>query len=282
MELRIAARKKEKNMAIRLLFLSFWIVLILFSCKKQGSGSSTQANPINKRLSEGLIAYYPFNNNTNDESGNDYNLAVKDAVPTSNRFGEPFKAYNFNGRNAFMLIPKLLKANNLRQVTISVWVKTEQLANESILSFLPQEQISCSYFLGFDNSIGTYRTLHKMVTTVSPNNCTASIISDSITNPFNKWNHLVLVQKYNSENTAFPRNDYFQYFNGDKLKVSSTTIGSNPIAISFNRGGTIGCNNNSGNNNFNFDFFKGSIDDIRIFNRALSDDEIWQLFDLHE
>jgi len=43
------------------------------------------------------------------------------------------------------------------------------------------------------------------------------MIIDQITNPFNKWTHLVLVQRYNSENTALPRNDYFQYF--EKLKV---------------------------------------------------------------
>jgi hypothetical protein len=275
-------------MTIRLSFSGFCLLLFLFSCQKNSnppantSNSVENNNPVNNRLSAGLIAYYPFNNNANDESGNNYNLTVKDAALTSNRFGEPSKAYSFNGTNAFMTIPKLLKADTLRQVTISVWVKTEQLANECILSFLPQEQISCSYLLGFDNSSSTYRTLHKMVTTASPYNCTTSMISDAITNPFNKWTHLVLVQKYYSENIALHRNDYFQYFNGNKLKVSSTTIGSNPMATSFSRGGTIGCNNNSGNNNFNFNFFKGSIDDVRIYDRALSDEEILQLYNLKE
>lgn len=277
-----------KIMTIRSSFSAFCLLLFLSSCQKNSNPAANSSdsvknnNPANSGLRTGLIAYYPFNNNANDESGNNYNLTVKDAVLTSNRFGEQSKAYSFNGTNAFMTIPKLLKADSLRQATISVWVKTEQLTNEYFLSFLPQEQISCSYVLGFDNNNSTYKTLHKMVTNVSPNNCTTSMISDAITNPLNKWVHVVLVQKYYSENAAFPRNDYFQYCNGVKLKVSSTTFGSNPIATSFSRGGAIGCNNNSGNYNFNFNFFKGSIDDVRIYDRALSDEEILELYNLKE
>lgn len=246
-------------MAIKLLFLSSCIVFTLFSCKKQESdtNTNTQTTTIENQLREGLIAYYPFNNNANDESGNNYHLTVKEATLTSNRFDEPSKAYNFNGTNAVMAIPKLLKADSLRQLTISVWVKTELLKNDCILSFLPKDQIYCSYLLGFENNSNnnTFRTYHKMVAASSANNCISSIISDSITNPFDKWSHLVLVQRYYSNNNSLPRNDYFQYFNGKKLKVSSTGTGSNTSATSFSRGGSIGCNNTTGNNNLIEQFF---------------------------
>ncbi|MCW3114817.1 MAG: tolB [Segetibacter sp.] len=271
-------------MAIKLLFVSSWVVLILFSCKKQEGGTSTQTDPVEKQLREGLIAYYPFNNNSNDESGNNYNLIVKGAVLTSNRFGEPSKAYSFNGINTLMEIPRLQKADSVRQVTISVWVKTEQLTDECILSFLPKEPI-CSYSLGFANNsnINMYRTNHKMVTTNSRSNCTTSIIGDNITNPLNKWCHIVLVQKYNTDNPAFPRSEYSQYFDGSKLSAGGASpFGSNPIATSFNNGGTIGSNNTTGNNDFNYGYFKGSIDDVRIYNRALSEEEILKLFSLHD
>jgi len=41
-----------------------------------------------------LIAYYPFNGTGGDESGNGYNLSVKGAIMTTNRFGQIQKATN--------------------------------------------------------------------------------------------------------------------------------------------------------------------------------------------
>jgi len=49
-------------------------------------------------LSDGLVAYYPFNGNTNDASGNGYDLTtVHGAVPTTGRFGNTDGAYLLDG-----------------------------------------------------------------------------------------------------------------------------------------------------------------------------------------
>ena len=45
----------------------------------------------------GLVAWYPFNGNTNDESGNGNNGTVNGATLTNDRNGIPNKAYLFNG-----------------------------------------------------------------------------------------------------------------------------------------------------------------------------------------
>ncbi|MGD8780851.1 MAG: hypothetical protein PVH88_18035 [Ignavibacteria bacterium] len=47
----------------------------------------------------GLIAYYPFNGNANDESGNGKNGIVLGAALTTDRFGSTNKAYTFDGVN---------------------------------------------------------------------------------------------------------------------------------------------------------------------------------------
>jgi hypothetical protein len=108
-------------------------------------------------------------------------------------------------------------------------------------------------------------------------------IFDDISNPLDKWSHLVLVQKYYPDHATGSRNDYYQYFNGKKLRVSATLSGtSSERATYFTRGGTIGCTNTTGNNYSNFNFFKGSIDDVRIYNRAVPEDEILLLFNLRE
>src|SRR5208283_222709 len=44
----------------------------------------------------GLVAWYPFNGNANDSSGNGYNGTVVGATFTADRFGKANSAYSFN------------------------------------------------------------------------------------------------------------------------------------------------------------------------------------------
>jgi hypothetical protein len=48
-------------------------------------------------LQNGLVAYYPFNGDANDESVNNYNGIVNGATLTTDRFGNSSSAYNFTG-----------------------------------------------------------------------------------------------------------------------------------------------------------------------------------------
>ena len=47
--------------------------------------------------SDGLVAWYPFNGNANDESGVSANGEVFSAELTADRFGTPDEAYYFSG-----------------------------------------------------------------------------------------------------------------------------------------------------------------------------------------
>jgi len=51
---------------------------------------------------DGLVGYWPFNGNANDESGNGNNGTVNGATLTSDRFGNSSKAFSFNGTNNFI------------------------------------------------------------------------------------------------------------------------------------------------------------------------------------
>jgi Concanavalin A-like lectin/glucanases superfamily len=100
---------------------------------------------------------------------------------------------------------------------------------------------------------------------------------DSVYNSIGKWNHIMLVQSYNTKNTAFKKYNYSHYFNGKKMKDppgSGSDSEENPMAIKLSLGGFIGRSIGPLN------FFSGSIDDVRIYDRALSDDEILQLYNL--
>ena len=77
-------------------------------------------------INDNLIAYYPFNGNVNDESGNGNNGTVYGAILTEDRFGNPNSAYDFNGINANVQLP--INVSNLFNIndpiTFSLWFKT--------------------------------------------------------------------------------------------------------------------------------------------------------------
>ena len=233
-----------------------------------------------QQLDSGLLAYYPFNSGPTDEGGNGYDLTVNGAIITENRFGTTQKAYRFNGTSDFMTIPAIAKADSLRELTISIWVKAEDLTHSSFISFLPKGTQACSNYLGFDNTSTRYSTWHQMIAELRTSNCTSSIIRDTIANPLNNWTHIILTQRYTTN--IYPAYEYNQYYNGKKLKGTGSTYAQPVTPTSLSQGGTIGCDNKSANSLFNFYFFKGDIDDIRIYNRVLSDDEIARLYTLRE
>jgi hypothetical protein len=53
-------------------------------------------------LNYGLMAYYPFNGNANDESGNGNDAIVTQAILDVDRFGNENSAYYFDGLNSYM------------------------------------------------------------------------------------------------------------------------------------------------------------------------------------
>ena len=71
----------------------------------------------------GLIAYWPFDGNANDSSGNGNNGIVHGAIPSADRFGRPGKAYYFDG-TSHILVPN---SSSLElggtDFTVSFWMK---------------------------------------------------------------------------------------------------------------------------------------------------------------
>ena len=70
----------------------------------------------------GLVGYWPFNGNANDESGNGHNGTVNGATLTSDRFGRCNAAYYFDGA-AKISVPDHPDLNiPSGKISISVWV----------------------------------------------------------------------------------------------------------------------------------------------------------------
>ena len=82
----------------------------------------------------GLVAYYPFNGNANDESGNGNNGTVNGATLTSDRFGNSGKAYSFDGISNY--IQTLNSGPTGTGITVSYWYKSIQAdPNVGVISF---------------------------------------------------------------------------------------------------------------------------------------------------
>ncbi len=75
-------------------------------------------------LNRGLVAWYPFSGNANDESGNEHHATLRGATLKSDRFGKPNSAYLFNGKKN--TIPFAGAKIKRPQGTLSFWAQTNR------------------------------------------------------------------------------------------------------------------------------------------------------------
>ena len=69
----------------------------------------------------GLIAYYPFNGNAHDETGNGYDGTVSGATLSDDRFGNLQSAYSFDGVNDKIVIGQEPNFPAWGTYAVSVW-----------------------------------------------------------------------------------------------------------------------------------------------------------------
>jgi hypothetical protein len=196
-------------------------------------------------LTNGLVAYYPFNGNANDASGNGLNGTVFNATLATDRFGNASSAYSFNGNNSYISInssPLLELTTNL---TISFWMQfTNNGAGDMIIC---KGNGECAYSVGGSpDGIGfNHQNVFNMVF--------------SYPAPSNVWFQCVCT--LNGTNASI-------YFNGQLDKVGTgVTLGTGTGAL------TIGMINSAQPS-----YLAGLLDDIRIYNLALSASEVAQLY----
>lgn len=73
-------------------------------------------------LNKGLMAYYPFNGNARDESGNNNHAAEVKASFVADRFNKPSSACSFNGKNNYIRISDNESLHFRNGMSVSAWV----------------------------------------------------------------------------------------------------------------------------------------------------------------
>jgi hypothetical protein len=74
--------------------LKYLIILGILQANANASSEPPSAASVD--ISDGLVAHYPFNGDSNDQSGNDHHLENRGATLTADRFG--MNAYAFAGK----------------------------------------------------------------------------------------------------------------------------------------------------------------------------------------
>jgi hypothetical protein len=227
-----------------------------------GAGASSQL-PAN--LQQGLVAYYPFNGNANDESGNGNDGVVNGAALTSDRFGSIGNAYQFNGTSDYILCSNsnLPFGNSSR--TFSAWFKLSQSQGYSdwysIFSYGGND------YYGELNDILVGNLNESSIELNTHENFYQTPILNGL---FDSWQHLVVT--YSNESIT----GVSIYLNGTIVQnVNVNNAGLDQIQTSNSNPLMIGRSNVMYASNF---YFNGLLDDMAIYNRALSPSEIQQLY----
>ncbi|MCP4700948.1 MAG: LamG domain-containing protein [Gammaproteobacteria bacterium] len=217
-------------------------------------------------LNDGLVAYYPFNGNANDESGNGHNGTVNGATLTTDRFGIIESAYGFDGVDDYIKA----SASNLptAERTVSLWFYANTVANKPGLFGYGGGICGTTWFMGINNTgNGDVQNTYQMQA-----HCNIDRIGSSyLQEPVGNWYHWLVATSTN----------------GTKMYVNGVEVASNNnfIKNTIVNGADIGIGVVPSSKgvvpyvDLNISYFSGIIDDIRIYNRALPESEIQQLYD---
>jgi len=253
--------------------LTSFTLLIVVSFSSISCSSNDDSNPSEPALpTNGLVAWYPFNGNANDLSGNNLNASIIGATLTSDRNDNLNRAYDFDFVNAsfgsqndeiFIPFSPLMNSNNL---TVSVWFYPRSYY-WSGNSSNPFSTIINRFQNGYSNPNGQAWGIIFNQTTVTGfivgTDGTGS--SDAISNnplTLNQWHHIVMT------------------YNGSQIKLfidgflSATKNYSGAMNTLGNSGISIGESNQA---NGYWNHTDGKIDNVGIWNRALTPSEIQQV-----
>lgn len=206
-------------------------------------------------LDNGLMAYYPFQGNADDASGNlNHGIIHGDVRFVHGLIGQ---AASFDGRNSYISVPDnpTLDTGDAQDVTIQVWVKTIVRYESIIAKYDSNERggVDLSIAIeGFPFFDGHDRTDFRIVT------APGAYVLDG------QWHQIVGM-----------RNGTVWSIWVDGIMENSVDAGTNS-AMDNNDPLVIG--NSENGNILSNTWFRGLIDEVRIYNRALTSTEIQELY----
>jgi Concanavalin A-like lectin/glucanases superfamily len=226
------------------LILFLLLLAVSISCKKSTNQNSTTSPVTSPYPTDGLVSYFKFDNNLKDEQG-----YAKDGVPTGGitfSAGKSESAIELNGIDQKIVFsPK--EAKKSYNISISCWFKTAEATNKRF--------ISSDYFL-----ITVYPSSGKVGFTAGAPPSISYNASGSFT--LGQWTHITGT------------------YDGTNIKVYINGVLAESVNHPDNINGFINADLTVGFGKLGY--WSGSIDDLFIYNRALSQAEVDKLYNLHK
>ena len=240
----------------------YLIVLLLASCVKlepvEYAWDYAENNTCNCACdsfpNEGLVAYYPFNGNTLDESGNENHPLYDTSILSVDRNGEEDKSVYFSGEKETNYIQLDIDTQAITETsayTLSLWVYREGLGtdNPRVLEFWGQDGPGQLGFTWENNGYASIGVMYE--------NDTVDLMELPVESSI--WHHIVWT--VDSTNTTL-------YVDGAQINQVDTS--GTPSLVGNVAFGMM--------NHPYWDSFNGRLDDIGIWSRVLNEDEINYLF----
>ncbi|MFN3851090.1 MAG: LamG domain-containing protein [Spirosomataceae bacterium] len=216
-----------------------------------------------------LIGYWDFSGNANDLSGNNHHGVVLKATSTTDRFGNPNGAFEFNGIDSRISINDKFFNNGWDNYTISFWTNSYSFLNPNnvndsqiVFNTSPHNGTVFTMYGSNQPFNASWNNKYALLVGSNPSNRDWDVIYDNgqsnSTRLINTWVHTTVVKN----------NDKFSiYINGVLDKVITGNRQNLPVFTQMvfgNISPEIGEDEG----------FNGKIDDFAIWNRTLSETEI--------
>ncbi len=225
--------------------------------KKSGSGNSDTVNTgISVNQSYGvsvvapanLLAYYPLNGDAVDAGNFGHDGTVFEATPTTDRNGNTNQAFYFDGVNDYI---DLGDWENGGPMSFTFWARWDAFNNYSRIIDLGNGSSSNNII------VANYQTGNTFLFSIYKNSSETQFRSTSAITS-GKWDYFAVTVDNNGIMTI--------YKNGIQIEQKLNGVTPNKLLRSAQF---------IGKSNFSADgYFKGAIDELKIYNKALSADEI--------
>jgi uncharacterized protein (TIGR02145 family) len=216
----------------------------------KGSGFAVRC--IKNSEVQGVIAHYPFNGNANDESGNELHGTVYGgATLTTDRYYADNSAWSFNGSDSYVSIPGILPAGSNPLFTVSQWIYIEDYTWGAF--FGSGQTVENNKHISLNVSVsGTTREL-------------------GVDHWGSQWNTGYIMP------VGWHMVTYVSDGSQDIVYVNGQLIGARTIEFTLEEGAetSIGRWNDQAGTNY---YFNSKIDDISIYNYALTAQDIAALY----
>lgn len=217
-------------------------------------GSDLTYQLLSNGQTNGLILYYPMDGNAIDMSGNHLDGYLSGAVPVNDRFNLPGRALSFDGTDDFIDAPDNVYFNG--NFTVTAWVNVTAIQTWSRL-FDFGNGMTSNNVLGAMSSNSTGRFVGE----IYENSNSGGKVYSPVSVPMNEWVFLTFL---------YENGEIRLYKNGTLWNSGSSAYAPQNIVRTMNY---IARSNWSADS-----YYRGSIDDFRIYNQALDPNDIQSLY----